>query len=107
MFKDKETLDEERGKAIAALEDLLGADGELVNNPDPWDCFLGAEEQQVLLLRITYGGPSVWIEVNLTDFTAEYFVREGLGKPTIRIDLTTEQFGRLWAGLYLDGWVDE
>ena len=105
--KDNETLDEERGKVIDALEDLLGADGRLVNTSDPWnDCFLEADWKQVVHLQITYGGPSVWIEVNLTDGVAEYFACEGLGKPTIRVPLRTDQYERLWAGLALGDWVE-
>lgn len=96
MFEKDETLDEERGKVVKALEELLGPEGELVNTTDPWnECFLEQQLIDVRRLLITYGGPSVHIEVNLTENTGEYVRREGLGQPEIRVSLSPEQVATL------------
>lgn len=71
-----ETLDNERGEAAEALEDLLGPDGLLVNSPNPWDEILEYKLVDVRRLQITYGGPSVYIEVNLSDETGEYATKK-------------------------------
>lgn len=97
-----ETLDNERGEAAEALEELLGPDGRLVNSPNPWEEFLEHELLDVRRLQITYGGPSVHIEVNLSDETGEYVKRDGLGCPEVRVPLSFGHFHRLREELGLE-----